>query len=357
MRAHVIGLGAYLPPQVRTNDEWPSDFATRGRADGDRTLVDIPVGLDQAGRISAEYLRAEAADPFLGSVERRIAPDTMTSAESEVLAAEQALSDAGVRADQLDYVISWAIVPDRIAPSGANVVAHALGAKRAIAFGTDAGCATALTQLMTARALVESGQARYVLLTQSHLLTRAFPMMHPVSPSIGDAATAIVVGAESRWPILAAFGATHGDYYDAVTWCRGKEDDSDPPWWLPGGAYYVGSRRSAAAKELMQETVGYGSRTVRELLEQADLSVDKLGLLCSVQPRGWIPQAIVRCLGLGPERTQCSYQRYAHLGGCGPIVNWIEALEDAPARPGPIALYAQGAGFIRVAVLIGEAYR
>ena len=352
-RASVTGLGVWFPETIRKNDAWPSDFGKTTVRTGDRTLVDIPRGLDDAGEISLSYLASEQHDPFLGAVERRVADASMSAVEAQVLAAQAALADAGLAAHQLDFVISYDIVPDRVSPAAACRMIDLLGATRAVGFAVDAACAAGVTQIAIARGLVESGQARHVLVSQSHLLTRAFPMSHPASPGIGDGATAFVVSAEPRWPILHVIGHTHGEYYDAVTWCRGESAASDPPWWKAGPDYRLGSYDPAGTKRLMRDTVAFGAVTVRELMASADRDLRDVRLLASVHPRGWTPLAIARCLGLAEERVECVYRDRAHLGGSGPFANWARARGTGALEPGGlVAIYAQGAGFLRMAALI-----
>ena len=354
MSAHILGLGEYHPDQIALNDAWPAEFAQRARATGDRTLIDIPRAQDEAGRISAEYLACEESDPFLGATRRRIAPPELTSVEAELRAARAALADAELDGSQIDCVISYSTTPERITPTSACAIAHEIGARDASAFGVDAGCATAVPQLQLAASLIASGQAQHVLLTQSHLLTRAFARMHPATPGIGDCATAFVMGARPRYRVVAVHARTHGEHYDSVTWTRGRRSTSDNDhWWKSGDDFYVGSLRPDGAKYLMQETVAFGARTVRELLQKASIDVERVGTFVSVQPRGWIPFAIARCLGLPERATVCSYDDYAHLGACGPVVNLIRARrEQRFSSGGLVAIYAQGAGFTRGGVLL-----
>lgn len=353
MSAFIKGLGAWYPDNVRGNDAWPAEFAEAGHEKGDRTFNDIPEALDEAAHITTRYLLEEASDPFLGTVERRIADEDTTSVAAEVFAASRALEDAGLRPDQIDAVISYAVVPDRITPASGPAVAAALGIGTAPAFGMDAACATALLQIKTAVALVESGQAENVLLTQSHLLLRTFPLLHPAAPGLGDAATALVVGRSGRFRILETLAKTHGEFYPAVTWIRGSDDSTDTPWWSPGGPLRVGSRDREGAKALQRDTVTYGVRTMKELFEKAGVDAERLTLLASVEPRGWVPGAICQVLGLSASIAQSVYRTRGHLGACGPIANLESAYREGKLKnSGLAALYAQGAGFTRAGVLL-----
>jgi 3-oxoacyl-[acyl-carrier-protein] synthase-3 len=301
--------------------------------------------------VTAHHLEAEKRDPFLGSVERRVADEGMTAVDAEVAAAKMALDDAGLRAEQLDAVISYSLVPDQISPGSAGAVAHALGVTSAMTWAMDAACATGIAQLTTAVALVESGAAKHVLLTQSHLLLRVMQMLHPATPGLGDAATAFVVSRERRWPVLATHCRTSGEFHRAVTWVRGNSPETDHPWWQAGGEYRMGSRALKGARRLMRDTVSIGTQTLREVCDAAQVDIERVDLLASVQPRGWIPGAIAEHAGLPGRVAVTTYEQYAHVGACGPFANWHHALTAGhPAQL--VALYAQGAGFTRGAALI-----
>ena len=315
-------------------------------------LVDVQADAerDPSLRIVQRYLAEEANDPFLGSRERRVADDSMTSSQAEAYAAQAALADAKLKAEDIDAIFSWALVPDRLMPSNACRVAEIVGARRAWAAGVDVACASPVAQLDLAAALIESGRAENVLLTQSHLATRTFPMSHPAAPSVGDGAAAMLVSASDVPGIHRTHSVTHGEYYDAVVWCRGKTDETDPPWWQAGGAFSMGSRDPESTRMLMQDTVPTAARTVAELAHLAGFAVDSIAALLSVQPRRWVPLAIAEALGLDPSVAEQTYEQYAHLGGVGPVVNLIAARDAGRLKPGSrVVMYAQGAGFTRAA--------
>jgi 3-oxoacyl-[acyl-carrier-protein] synthase-3 len=356
MHARLAGLGQWFPEKIRHNQDWPDAFrAASLKRQGDRTLVDVPNEgePDLHREIVARHLAAESDDPFLGGRERRIAEPGTSSAAAEAWAAEAALHDAGVTAGEVDAIFSWALVPDRLMPSNACRVAQLLGARRAWASTVDAACESPIAQLTLAAALIESGRARAVVLTQSHLVSPTFPLMHPASPCVGDGATAMVVLAAERPGILLAHAVTQGEDYDAVVWCRDKDPAQDVPWWEPGAAFFMGSHDQAATRRLMQDTVKVGATTVQELAERARFRVSDIEVLASVQPRRWVPGAIAEGLGLPARVAPSTYERFAHLGGAGAVANLFEAREGGLLRPGALAvMYAQGAGFTRGAAAI-----
>jgi 3-oxoacyl-[acyl-carrier-protein] synthase-3 len=182
-------------------------------------------------------------------------------------------------------------------------------------------------------------------------MTRAFSTMHPASPNVGDASTAIVVGPSGRGGLLASRIATQGEYADAVVWRRPKE--ADTPWWEAGGAMAMGSYDPAGARMLVRETVRIGAATVGELLERAAIPPADVAVLAAVQPRWWVPHAIAEAAGIDPARGIETFDERAHLGACGVVVNLLAARRDGRIGAGSrVVLYGQGAGFTRAGALL-----
>jgi 3-oxoacyl-[acyl-carrier-protein] synthase-3 len=352
MRVGILGMGQWVPDTKRGNDAWPEAFvaAQRARADAELTAVSVDAGGDAIDRIVARHLAPERDDPFLGTTWRRVA-EAETAHDAEARAARAALEDAGVDGHDVDVVLSSTAVPDRLTPPTAAAVAYAVGATAAYALGVDAVCASAVAGLELASALIQSGRARRVLLTQSHLMTRAFPMMHPAAPNVGDAATALVVGEVERGGLLGTRVVSNGEYFDAVVWRRPKE--ADTPWWEPGGAFAMGSYDSDKARQLVRDTVRIGAFALREIASETDVPLASVDVLASIQPRAWVPHAIAEASGMAPSRAVETFTDRAHLGACGVVVNLLAARTTGRLVAGTrVALYGQGAGFTRAAALV-----
>jgi len=353
MNARILGLGSYLPERVRTNADWPADFAGHGSGRYGDELTNVRAGdADPCDAITARHLAAEAGDPFRGATRRRVADPSTSSAEAEAIAARRALEDARVPAREIDLILGWAMVPDRITPPTAPRVAHLVGATRAAGIGLDVACATVVAQLTLGAALIESGRARLVLLTQSHLLTRASPLMHPASPLVGDAATAIVLGAAEGAGVLASHMVSHGEHHAAVTWARGRGDHEEP-WWEAGPAYAPGTRDRERVAEISARLVHIGRDTIAELLERARRPIGSIDALACTQPRRWFPAAVAESVGLPLERAPHTFDELGHVGACAVVTNLIEARARGLLPPGATALlYGMGAGVTRAAALV-----
>ncbi len=111
-------------------------------------------------------------------------------------AARDALSQAGIRADEIDAVILSTISFPHMTPGGAPVLAERIGATPAAAYDISAACAGYCYGIGQADALVRSGAARNVLVVGAEKLSDFVdPADRSISFLLGDAAGAVVIGA------------------------------------------------------------------------------------------------------------------------------------------------------------------
>lgn len=365
MRATVLGLGEWRPPHERSNSDWPASTveqwrarasaaaAAPGRTLDATALVDAP-DLSAADRLSAIGFVKDMEDPFLFARMRRVSDPKLPMVRGAALAAKAAIEDAGLEPRDVDVVVCWDALPDRPGCPGAPKVAELVGATRAHGFDIQQACASVVSSLELAAALVESGRARHVLLTQTHLALRFFgPLEAPMCANIGDIATAMIVGPSERSGILSTSIVSDGRLQDAVIIARGRDDESDTPWYLPGGPFFFGSKDRAGAEQMMKDTVKMGALTIREACERGRMRERDLDVVCAPHPRRWIPGAIAETLGLRAEQAPETYQEIAHVGGCGAVANLIEARRRGMLAPGKrVAIYAQGQGMTRGAAIL-----
>ena len=358
-RCTITGFGTWVPNDIVRNDAWPPQFGQRAAETAAlRTFNDIEPPRDaESARLLLEHLSREASDPFLGATQRHRADPTITDEYAEACAAQQAMHDADVGADDIDVVLTHSVVPDQVSISTSGAICKRLGIRNVLGFAVESACASGLAQLFVAKALIESGQARHVLLTQSHLMLRAVPFEHPATPGLGDAASAMVVSADRPGlEVVDVWGVTQGEYCKAVAWRRAtlEPDSAEQPWWRASEHdFMLSTHDRAGVKTLMRDTVQLGYETVAEVCSRAGVELHELAALLSVQPRGFIPRAIAERLGLASERGVQTYDQVAHIGACGPVFNAVKARSLGLFVPDAwLAMYAQGAGFSRMAALL-----
>ena len=190
----VLGTGHHLPEQVVTND----DIAAR-----------VPGA-------SADWIADRT-----GILERRYAASDEAASDLAVHAARKALDQAGVAADELDFIIVSTTTGDALVPATSSLVQHALGAHRAACFDVNIGCTGFVTALSIAQGYVNLRRATKVLIIGTDVWSRFVDFEdRATSVLFGDGAGAAVIGAlpgtdgaESRGLLdvaLMSHGAEHG---------------------------------------------------------------------------------------------------------------------------------------------------
>lgn len=106
-----------------------------------------------------------------GIRERRIAVKE-TTAQIATEAAEKALKNAGIRAQELDLIIVGTITGDYVTPSVACEIQAELGATSAVAFDVNAACSGFMFALHTAYAYLQSGIYENALILGAEMLSK-----------------------------------------------------------------------------------------------------------------------------------------------------------------------------------------
>lgn len=135
IRAVVKGVGHYLPERLVPNSEL-------------ETLVET----------SDEWIRTRS-----GIERRHFAAEGQTTSDLAVRAAQAALADAGMAADDVDAIVLATSTADLTFPSAATMVQAGLGMTRGFAFDVQAVCAGFVYAMANANALILSGQAKRIL--------------------------------------------------------------------------------------------------------------------------------------------------------------------------------------------------
>src|SRR5262245_51275947 len=183
-RVGILGLGAYVPERVMTNDEWTAYVDT-----------------------SDEWIRQRT-----GIERRRIAAPDESTVDLALKAARAALVDAGLGPGDIDEIIVATDTPEVYLPDTASFVQHRLGARSVPAYDLgSSGCAGFLQALDVACSRVHSGKER-VLVVGAERLSRVMNW-HDRNTCVlfGAAAAAAVVGRGAQAKeILAATAGTDG---------------------------------------------------------------------------------------------------------------------------------------------------
>ncbi len=346
----ILGVGAHLPPTVRSNDWWPTHVVDGWRERWRRTLErraseepggEMPFAATEGVARVGAAIAAVMDDPFQGAVERRVAPDSMPASEMEVLAAKEALDNAGVAPSEIDLLLSYSIVPDYLTTPNACRLHERLGLpERCFATAVEGACNSFQLQLMLAEQMLRTGQARRALLVQSNQLRRLIPADEPYSAWFGDGATAVVLGEVSAdRGILGRSHRTDGSVFTATV--------SDVPGkrWYEHGAISWHPMDRAASRKMLLTVADLGKQVVHEALEQAALTPVDVGFYASHQATKWFRALTQDYLGLTNARAVDTFPWAGSLSACNIPLGLACGVKEGLLRDGDVvAMYSGGSG-------------
>jgi 3-oxoacyl-[acyl-carrier-protein] synthase-3 len=324
-RVGILGLGAYVPERVMTNDEWAQWVDT-----------------------TDEWIRERT-----GIERRRVAAAEQTTVDLALPAAHGALADAGLAVSEVDEIVVATDTPEVYIPDTAAYLQVRLGAREVPSYDlAGSGCAGFLQALDVARSRVLAGAARQVLVVGVELLTRLMSWRdRNTCVLFGDAAGAAVVGERAdAAEILAAVAGTDGTAADVLS--------------LEAGGTRVPFDEQAAAKglhhhiafngrEVFRHAVRRMAQAGREVLARAGHAVEEVALVVPHQANRRIVDAVTRELGVDPGRVFVNLQEYGNTGSASvPLALW-EARRTGRVAPGDLVLLVSfGAGFHWAGVLL-----
>lgn len=338
----ILGIGVYLPDEVRTNDWWPEPVVARWRAKLDGIVPEqAPPGATPGVLRTLRAIAALRGDPFQGAKERRVASAETPPSTLETLAAERALHAASVAASEVDAVLGYSFVPDYLSTPNAALVHRALGLPRDCFVTTvDGVCNAFQQQLLLARRLIEAGDARHVLLLQSSVLTRLLPTHEPYSAWFGDGATAVVVGRVAEgYGLLGALHRTDGERHNAmVTGVPGARwHDEGRVVWYPGDRH---------ASAVMLRTIAERSRdSIHTLLARAGERLEDVDFYACHQATTWLRGVTQQESGLDHARTVDTFPWAGSLTACNlPLVLAMAERERQLSDGDRVVLFSGGSG-------------
>jgi 3-oxoacyl-[acyl-carrier-protein] synthase-3 len=342
--AGIYGVGVYLPEVVRTNDYWPAETVARWgqKTDGklDRPASSAKEEELAGSRIVLEEMGKFRGDPFKGFRERRIMPEGMLTSTMEIEAGQRALEAAGVKAEEIDVLLTYSTLPDYHMVANAATVHHGLGLKTTCYTAqTDGVCNAFMQQMTYVEPMIRLGTAKRALIIQSSGTSRLVRQEDPKSAWFGDGATAVVVG-----PVAEEYGVRGWAHETWSHLVHGIVCGVPGKRWYDGAPYaYI--EEQSVAREMLVGHFHESRRLIHTALERGGLTPEAVDFYACHQGFAWLREATQRHAGL--ERAK-SVDTYAFagslLGGNVPLVLHT-ALQEGLLREGDnLVAYSGAAG-------------
>lgn len=178
MGVGVLGTGHYAPDNIVTNKD-----------------------LEKIVDTTDEWIRSRT-----GIEERRIAKDDEDSSDMAFMAAERALENANVKAEELDLILVATVTPDTPFPSVSCMIQERLGATNAAAMDVGAACAGFMYGMITAQQFIKTNAYQKILIVGVDKLSKITDWTdRNTCVLLGDGAGAVVLGKVSEGKGILSF--------------------------------------------------------------------------------------------------------------------------------------------------------
>lgn len=287
MYAAFRSIGAYVPSKILTNAEL-------------EVMVDT----------SDEWITKRT-----GIKERHIAALEERTSDMGVKAAQIAIERSGLAKEEIDMIICATISPDYFCmPSTATIIATKLGLGKVMAYDISAACTGFVYALSIAKAFVESGMKKNVLIVGAEKLSAITDYTDRGTCILfGDGAGSAVISAteNKNEAIIDIHTGSDGSYADLLMTPNGGS----------GSAHDELDREAAGCYMRMKgnETFKVAVRTltsdVIEILEQNDIPSSAIKHFVPHQANYRIIKAVGDALELSDEQVVLTVEKYGNTSG------------------------------------------
>ena len=310
--ARIAGIGSYLPEKVLTNKDL-------------ETMMDT----------SDEWIRERT-----GIKRRHIAADDETTGSIALKAAERALEDAGITADELDFVVLGTATPDKVFPSTACIVGRRLGIKGAPCLDVHAACSGFVYGLDLANRYLVTGGGKKALVIGSETLSRITNWEdRGTAVLFGDGAGAVVLETSDEPGILATHIHADGAHEELLHVQSGVSLGFDATCKAKN---FIEMNGNAVFKRAVATFDSIARETVADL----DGHLEDIDWFVPHQANMRIIKAAAKKLQMPMERVICTVDEHANTSGASIPLALDLAVRDGRIKRGDTLMFAAfGAGF------------
>ncbi len=333
----ILGIGTYLPEEVRRNDWWPAEVVERWAQRSSRQSEDNPV-VPPDEVLVREAMAALEHDPFRGAVERRILAADANASDMEIAAGRKASEAAGIDAKDIDLLLVSSWMPDMLGTNTAATVHAGLGLPtNSFSLAVESACNSFHHQLALAEAMICAGRARYGLLVQSCNITRALPYDRPYSAWFGDGAAAVVVGPVSEgFGILGRAHRTDGALQGGLV--MGVPGER----WYDEGRTVLYSPQPERSRQMLARVNDCAADAISAALEDAGLEAKDVNFYACHQGFSWLRSVTQAHAGLGHARSVDTFERTGSIAAANIPMVMATGIERGLLEPGDIVVTHSG---------------
>ncbi|MEU9131077.1 beta-ketoacyl-ACP synthase III [Kitasatospora sp. NPDC048540] len=318
MSIGIVGTGSYLPEAVIGNDE-----------------IAGPAG------VTPQWITDKT-----GIRERRRAAQGEATSDLAAEAGRRALAQAGIRAEQLSFIIVATSTPDHPQPATAGIVQHLLGARNAAAFDLNSVCSGFTFALGVAEGLLDRRDHHRVphgLVIGADIYSRILDYTDRRTCALfGDGAGAVVLG-----PVAPGLGfvdtelTTRGDAHGLIGVAAGGSRSPASAQTLAEGGHYFRMDGRGVRQFVHAEL----PEAVAALLRRCGTPPETVRHVVPHQANGAMLADLWPSLGLPRAELHLTVERYGNTGAASVPVTLDHAHRAGRLRTGDtVLLTAFGGG-------------
>jgi len=280
-----------------------------------------------------------------GIRERRVVSNGESTVTLALQAAQKALENAKISADDLDLIIVATLTPELITPSTACLLQEKLGIKRHIgAFDMGAACSGFVYSIATASQFIQTGAYKNILVVGAETLTRIVDYT--------DRGTCILFGDGAGAVVLSA---TEDSTRGIQAFELGADGMDGEMLYVPAG----GSRLPASAetilnrqhylkmngREIYKFAVHQMTNSLKKAMEACNLTAADVKLVVPHQVNQRIIDSATEKMGFPKDKVFVNIDRYGNTSAASVPLALDEALRAGACGTGDwIIMVAFGAG-------------
>ncbi len=299
MYASFKSIGAYVPVKKLTNKD-----------------------LEKMVDTSDEWIKQRT-----GIEQRHIADDDQSTSDLAYEAAKIAIERSGLNYSEIDAIICATITPDFLCmPSTACVVADKLGISHITAFDISAACSGFVYSLNIAKAFIESGIKKNVLIIGAEKMSSIVDYKDRTTCILfGDGAGAAVIGSceKQKESVVDVHTSSDGSYGDFLITpgCGSKNPCSQNV--IDQGLNFLKMK----GNETFKVAVNTLTKDVKNILEKNGLNSENIDFFIPHQANFRIIDAVAKKLNFPMQKVVMTVEKYGNTSAASipmAINDWYE---------------------------------
>ncbi len=317
--SRIVGTGRYLPERIMTNFD-----------------------LEKIVETTDEWIRTRT-----GVERRHVVEPEQTTSDMCVESTQAAMDDAGVKASDIDMVITGTTSPDYIFPNVSTLIQHRLGIPACPAFSLEAACTGFIYALTVADKFIKTGAAKCVLVTGAECITKLIDWNdRNTCVLFGDGAGSAIVVPSDEPGIIATHLGADGQYRELLHYPVGVSTNLAAAGTDEANIIMKGNEVFKVAVTTLGDIAAY-------TLEQAGIAKEELDWLIPHQANIRIIQATAKRLGMPMDKVILTVQDHGNTSAASVPMALDVARRDGRVKEGQLVLMeAFGGGFTWGSVLM-----